>query len=76
MTPGKCVAFSRVGELGADGKNRCSETLNKADGMFPFIKGLVTNLLQKSFNKFFNRHGLIVVKYGATLREMRLAIQA
>ena len=35
-----------------------------------------TNLLQKSFNKFFNRHGLIVVKYGATLREVRLAIQA
>ena len=39
-------------------------------------QGFVTNLLQKSFNKFFNRHGLIVVKYGATLREMRLAIQA
>ena len=36
----------------------------------------VTKLLHKSFNKFFNRHGLIVVKYGATLREMRLAIQA
>ena len=34
-------------------------------------QGFVTNLLQKSFNKFFNRHGLIVVKYGATLREMR-----
>ena len=39
-------------------------------------QGFETNLLQKSFNKFFNRHGLIVVKYGATLREMRLAIQA
>ena len=39
-------------------------------------QGFVTNLLQKSFNKFFNRPGLIVVKYGATLREMRLAIQA
>ena len=39
-------------------------------------QGFVTNLLKKSFNKFFNRHGLIVVKYGATLREMRLAIQA
>ena len=39
-------------------------------------QGLETNLLQKSFNKFFNRHGLIVVKHGATLREMRLAIQA
>ena len=39
-------------------------------------QGLETNLLQKSFNKFFNWHGLIVMKYGATLREMRLAIQA
>ena len=39
-------------------------------------QGFVTNLLQKSFNKFFNRNGLIVVKYGATLRETRLAIQA
>ena len=39
-------------------------------------QGFVTNLLQKSFNKFFNRHGLFVVKYGATRREMRLAIQA
>ena len=39
-------------------------------------QGFVTNLPHKSFNKFFNPHGLIVVKYGATLREMRLAIQA
>ena len=39
-------------------------------------QGFETNLLQKSFNKFFNRHGLIVVKYGATLREMRLGIEA
>ena len=39
-------------------------------------QGFVTNLLQKSFKKLFNRHGLIVVKYGATLLEMRLAIQA
>ena len=39
-------------------------------------QGFETNLLQKSFNKFFNRHGLIVKKYGASLREMRLAIQA
>ena len=37
-------------------------------------QGFVTNLLQKSLNKFFTRHGLIVMKYGATLREMRLAI--
>ena len=39
-------------------------------------QGFETNLLQKSFNKFFNWHDVIVVKYGATLREMRLAIQA
>ena len=26
----------------------------------------LTNLLQRTFTKFFNRHGLIVVKYGAT----------
>ena len=35
-------------------------------------QGFDTNLLQISFNKFFNRHGLIVEKYGAPLREMRL----
>ena len=35
-----------------------------------------TNRLQNSFNKFVNRHGFIVDKYGAALREMRLAIQA
>ena len=39
-------------------------------------QGFETNLLQKSFNTFFSRHGLIVEKYGAALREMRLAIQA
>ena len=39
-------------------------------------QGFETNLLQKSFNKFFSRHGLIVEKYGAALRVMRLAIQA
>ena len=38
-------------------------------------QGFVTNLLQKSFNNFFNRHSLIVEKYGATLQKMRLAIQ-
>ena len=36
----------------------------------------LTNLLQRTFTKFFNRYGLIVVKYGATLRVMRFAIQA
>ena len=34
-------------------------------------QGFLTNLLQRTFTKFFNRHGLIVVKYGATLREVR-----
>ena len=39
-------------------------------------QGFETNLPQKSFNKLFSRHGLIVEKYGAALRVMRLAIQA
>ena len=39
-------------------------------------QGFETNLLQKSFSKCFNRLALIVEKYGAPLREMRLAIQA
>ena len=39
-------------------------------------QGFLTNLLQRTLTKFFNRHGLIVGKYGATLREMRFAIQA
>ena len=33
-------------------------------------QGSETSLLQKSFNKFFSRHDLIVEKYGAALREM------
>ena len=54
------------------------EFMNRLRGLSLRLRqqGLVTNLLHKSFNKFFYRHGLIVVKYGATLREMRLAIQA
>ena len=39
-------------------------------------QGFLTNLLQRTFTNFFNRYGLIVVKYGATLREVRFAIQA
>ena len=39
-------------------------------------QGFLTNLLQRTFTKFFHRHALIVVKYGATQREMRFAIQA
>ena len=39
-------------------------------------QGFETSVVQKSFNKFFSRHGLIVEQYGAALREMRLAIQA
>ena len=33
-------------------------------------QGFLTNLLQRTFTKFFNRHGLMVEKYGATLREL------
>ena len=39
-------------------------------------QGFETNRLQNSLTKFVNRHGFIVEKYGAALREMRLAIQA
>ena len=39
-------------------------------------QGFVTNLLRKSLNKCFHRHGLIVMKYRATLREMTSAIWA
>ena len=39
-------------------------------------QGFKSNRLQNSFNKFVNHLGLIVEKYGAALREMRLAIQA
>ena len=39
-------------------------------------QGFLPKLLQRTFTKFFNRHGLIVGKNGATLREMRFAIQA
>ena len=39
-------------------------------------QGFETNRLQNSFNKIVNPRGLIVEKYGAALREMRLAIQA
>ena len=45
------------------------------DIYFQFNK-VCRSVIQKSFNKFFSRHGLIVEKYGAALREMRLAIQA
>ena len=38
-------------------------------------QGFLTNLLQRTFTKFFNRHCLIVGKYGATLRETIFAIQ-
>ena len=43
---------------------------------FHYVSDSKADLLQKSFNKFFSRQGLIVEKYGAALREMRLAIQA
>ena len=37
-------------------------------------QGFETNRLQNAFNKFVNRQGFIVEKYGTALREMRLAI--
>ena len=46
----------------------------RQQGFLPNL--LLPNLLQRTFTTFFNRHGLIVMKYGATLREMRFAIQA
>ena len=54
------------------------DSINRLRGLSLRLRqqGFETNLLQKSFNKFFSRHGLIVEKYGAALREMRLAIQA
>ena len=52
--------------------------MNRLRGLSLHLRqqGFLTNLLQRTFTKFFNRHDLIVVKYGATLREMRFAIQA
>ena len=38
-------------------------------------QGFKSTLLRKSLTKFLKRHGAIVEKYGATLQEMRLAIQ-
>jgi len=52
--------------------------INKLRGLSLRLRqqGFETNRLQNSFNKFVSRHGFIVEKYGAALREMRLAIQA
>ena len=52
--------------------------MNKLRGLSLCLgqRGFLTNLLQRTFTKFYNRYGLIIVKYGATLREMRFAIQA
>ena len=40
--------------------------MNRLRGLSLHLRqqGFLTNLLQRSFTKFFNRHGLIVVKYG------------
>ena len=56
------VRYARICTSKVDFRNR------------PCQQGFETNLLQKSFNQFFNRNGLIFEKYGAALREMRLAI--
>ena len=46
--------------------------MNKLRGLSLRVRQqvFVTNLHQKSLNKFFHRHGLIVMKYGVTLREI------
>ena len=43
--------------------------INRLRGLLLRLRqlGFETSLLQKSFNKFFSRHGLIVEKYGAAL---------
>ena len=52
--------------------------INRLRGLSLLLRqqGFETNRLQNSFNKLVSRHGLTVEKYGAALREMRLAIQA
>ena len=42
--------------------------MNRLRGLSLHLRqqGFLTNLLQRTFTKFFNRHGLIVGKYGAT----------
>ena len=61
------VRYARICTSKVDFRNRlCRLSLRQ--------QGFETNLLQKSFNKFFNSNGLIFEKYGAALREMRLAI--
>ena len=61
------VRYARICTSKVDFRNRpCRLSLRQ--------QGFETNLLQKSFNKFFNRNGLIFEKYGAALREMRLGI--
>ena len=64
------VSYARICTSKVDFMNRLRELSLRLRQ-----QGFEANLLQKSFNKFFNRHGLIVVKYGTALREMRLAIQ-
>ena len=46
--------------------------INRLRGLSLLLRqqGFETNLPQKSFNKFFNRHGLIVEKYWAALQEL------
>ena len=64
------VRYARIGTSKVD-------FINRLRGLSLRLRqqGFETNRLQNSFNKFVNRHGLIVEKYGAALREMRLAIQ-
>ena len=55
---------------------RRGKTRNDARGLGDRRKKKKTNQQQKNINKFFTRHGLVVMKYGSTLLEMRLGIQA
>ena len=55
-----------------------ADFINRLRGLSLCLRrqGFETNWLQNLFNKFINRHGFIVEKYGAALQETRLAIQA
>ena len=65
--------FTRVGEVSEISLVRCAHSFdfryftnsceNPVRARFSWQQRFDTNLLQKSFNEFFNRHGLIVVKY-------------
>ena len=65
------VRYARICTSKVDFMNRLSRLSLRLQQ-----QGFLTNRLQRTFTKFFNRHGFIIGKYGATLRELRFAIQA